>query len=96
MTDKHTPDRIWARDTTGWGGLVRGVYQNAPMGSEVGVQYLISTPAREAAPDMLEALQSVLAIDAANYKDYGLLRADIKAALNMAYDAVNKATGEAQ
>ena len=59
-------------------------------------QYLLSTPAREAAPDMLEALQSVLAIDAANYKDYGLLRADIKAALNMAYDAVNKATGEAQ
>ena len=56
MTDKDMPDLIYATDTIRMGswniGTVNGKHRQVPES-----EYLKSTPARKAAPELLEALR---------------------------------------
>lgn len=50
MTQKHTPDRIWAWQEDD------DFMRAKPHGVSVSQEYLLATPTREAAPDLLAAL----------------------------------------
>ena len=67
MTQKHTPERVWVENLEdgdsmigyAWGNPVNGMLD----------EYLLVTPDREAAPELLEALEWMVAEDDTNEGD---------------------------
>ena len=90
MTDRHKPDRIWATGNSTTGSW-NATEVNPRIAPEQTV-YLLSTPVREAAPDMLEALRL-----AEELHQIGLLAAPSGLARKVTEArcaAIAKATGE--
>lgn len=88
MTDTPTSDRILAwvyRNGEKMHHIWRGKIGSGGEGQN---EYLLSTPAREAAPDMLEALRKAdIELSSAGYRPTEWPRPQIRA-------AITKATGE--
>ena len=94
MSDKHTPDVIWAWPSPGRSGGYYADFVRPTWGHET---YLLATPAREAAGDMLEALKAALAhMDAVQLASDWTLAEDLEAfrASSIVRAAIASATGE--